>query len=357
MGKAPDGSAPLARPWRDRAALTTVATYLVIASTAWYLLKELAPLLRPLMLAAFLAYVILPVKARLARRTSGAVAYIVLGLLVVGGLYLLAFITYRSALRLTNDLPKYTARVQAILSQVEEATQRQPWLRDLLGEEKLASDAGMEYLRSAGAALAAQLGDVLSEGMVVAVYLLFILLEVARFPGRVRGGFAPERAEQILTVVANVNTAIASFLKVKVLANLALAVPVVIILVAFGVPFALLWGVLTFLLNFIPYIGSVLSCALPCALAFLHLDPGWQPVAVTVLLITNHVLSANIIEPAMTGKVVNLSPLVIVLALGFWGLCWGLVGMLLAVPLTVVLKIVLANLPATRPLAMLMAEE
>jgi AI-2 transport protein TqsA len=356
MGEVPDGSAPPARPWRDRAALTTVATYLVIAATAWYLLRELAPLLRPLCLAVFLAYVILPVQARLARRTSGAVAYVVLGLVLVAGLYLLVLLTYRSAVGLNAELPQYTQRVRDLLVRAEAAARQRPWLADLLGERALTRDVGAGQVRAAAATLASSLGDLLSEGLVVGVYLLFLLLEVGRFPGRVRGGFAPARAERILAVVGNVNAAIASYLKVKVLASLLLAAPVVIILAAFGVHFALLWGVLTFLLNFIPYVGSAVSCTLPCLLAFLQLDPDWRPVAVTGLLLADHLLSANVVEPALTGKAVNISPLAILLALGFWGLCWGLVGMLLAVPLTVVLKIVLENLSATRPLAALMAE-
>jgi AI-2 transport protein TqsA len=166
----------------------------------------------------------------------------------------------------------------------------------------------------------------------------------------------PTRAERILAVVGNINAAIGSYLHVKVLASLLLAAPVVIILMAFGVHFALLWGVLTFLGNFIPYVGSIVACALPCLLAFLQLEPDWRPVAVTGLMVAHHLLSANVIEPALTGRAINISPLAILLALGFWWLCWGLVGMLLAVPLTVVLKIVLQNLSATRPLAALMAE-
>jgi AI-2 transport protein TqsA len=114
--------------------------------------------------------------------------------------------------------------------------------------------------------------------------------------------------------------------------------------------------VLTFLLNYIPYLGSVVACALPIVLAFLQLEPGWQPITVAILLIADHVLSGNVVEPALTGKAIGLSPLVIVLALAFWGLCWGVIGMLLAVPLTVVFKIVLEHLPPTRPLALLMGE-
>jgi AI-2 transport protein TqsA len=157
-------------------------------------------------------------------------------------------------------------------------------------------------------------------------------------------------------VVAQINLAIASYLRVKVLASLILAVPATLILWAFGVKAALLWGVLTFLLNFVPYVGSVVAWTMPTLLAFLQLDPGWQPIAVAALLLADHSLTAYVIEPAMTGKAVDLSPLVILLALAFWGLCWGLEGMLPAVPLTVVLRIVLDHLPATRPVARLMGE-
>ena len=117
---------------------------------------------------------------------------------------------------------------------------------------------------------------------------------------------------------------------------------------------AVLWGVLTFLFNFVPYVGSAVAWTGPTVLAFLVLEPGWRPFTVAGLLLADHVLSANLIEPSLTGKAVDLSPLVVLLSLAFWGSCWGLEGMLLAVPLTVVLRIILDNLVATRPLARLM---
>jgi predicted PurR-regulated permease PerM len=144
---------------------------------------------------------------------------------------------------------------------------------------------------------------------------------------------------------------------VKVRASLVLAVPAALLLWAFGVPFPVLWGVLTFFANFIPYLGSIVACSLPLAIAFLQLELGWQPLAVAGLLIALHLLSAYLVEPAMTGKAVGLSPLVLLAALAFWGQCWGLIGMLLAVPLTVMLKIVLENMAFTRPLAKLMGDD
>jgi AI-2 transport protein TqsA len=160
-----------------------------------------------------------------------------------------------------------------------------------------------------------------------------------------------------LAVVRNINDAMAGYLRVKVKASLVLAIPATVVLWAFGVEFALMWGVLTFLLNFIPYLGSLIACGAPILLAFLQMDSLGRPAVVAGLLISIHTLSAYVVEPAMTGKAVGLSPVVILVALSFWGLCWGLTGMLLAVPLTVMMKIILDNVELTRPLARLMAED
>jgi AI-2 transport protein TqsA len=345
-----------ARPFRDRAPLTLIATYLVIAATGWYLLKELAPVLRPLLLAVFLAYVIVPVQAVLARRTSGTVAYVLLGLAAVGACAVVAALTARSAAELADDLPQYTERVKAVSARVRTTAEHYPWLIELTGDPAGVADLGGAKLRALAASLAGTAADVLGEGLVVGVYLLFLMLEAANFPRRIRSGFDAARADQVLDMVARVNGAVASYLRVKVLASLLLAAPATLILWVFGVKSALLWGVLTFLLNFIPYVGSAVAWTLPTLLAFLDLEPGWRPIAVATLLLSDHAISAYLTEPALTGKAVDLSPLVILLALAFWGLCWGLEGMLLAVPLTAVLRIVLDHLPATRPIAQMMGE-
>ena len=169
-----------------------------------------------------------------------------------------------------------------------------------------------------------------------------------------RAAFADEQAESIFATVGSINAAMASYLKVKVKVNLVLAVPVMLILWVCGVKLVILWGALTFFANFVPYLGSVVACALPILFAFLDLDFGWQPFAVAVLLPAVHASVAYLIEPAMTGKAVDLSPLVVLIALSFWGLCWGLTGMVLAVPLTAMLKIILRSAPGTRPIAGLM---
>jgi AI-2 transport protein TqsA len=185
--------------------------------------------------------------------------------------------------------------------------------------------------------------------------LVFLMLEAHRFPARVRTGFPEERAEHVLSIIASINRAMASYLRAKVLSSLAMALPVVVILWSFGVSFPGTWGVLAFIGNFIPYVGSVIALVLPVLLAFLELEPPWRALAVLALLLLAHFVTNNFIEPRLTARAVDLSPLVVLIALAFWGLCWGVVGMVLAVPLTVMVKIVFENVPLTRPLARLMA--
>src|SRR5262249_22133208 len=158
-------------------------------------------------------------------------------------------------------------------------------------------------------------------------------------PGRLREAFAGRNAESVVAIATRIHLATAEFLRAKVKASLVLAVPVTVVLWIFGVKFPIFWGVLTFALNFIPYVGSLIAGSLPILSAFVDVDPIWKPIAATFLLTTIRVVTPNWADPAMMGKAVGLRPVVVLLALAFWGECWGLTGMLLAVPLTAILKI------------------
>jgi predicted PurR-regulated permease PerM len=160
-----------------------------------------------------------------------------------------------------------------------------------------------------------------------------------------------------MEVADSINRAISEYLAVKVKASLLVAVPVGLLCWGFGITGAATWGVVTFFGNFLPYVGPLISVVPPVALAFLEFDALGPPVAFTVLLLAINGVTANVIEPAMTGKALNLSPLIVLIGLAFWSLLWGLVGMVLAVPLTVIFKIILEHTPATRPFALLMSDQ
>jgi len=204
--------------------------------------------------------------------------------------------------------------------------------------------------------VAGALANFLLESLVVALYMIFLLQEAGRFGDRIRSSFSRENATQIEMVTASINRAITDYLSVKVKSSLIVAVPTALTVYAFGITGAATWGVLAFFGNFLPYIGGLVATLLPITLAFLEFDSVIQPTLFAVVLLGISGVTSNLIEPAMTGKALDLSPLVVMIGLAFWSLLWGLVGMCLAIPLTVVLKIVLEHTPATRPIARLLGE-
>lgn len=346
-------------PWQDRLGLVTVALVLAIAASSWYLLKEWAPILRPLLLAFFLCYVILPSHYRLSRQIPTPAADVLLATGSVGLLVLLAWLLAGSASQLNDEIPQLLKRGESIACEVEGYARAHlpAWLATQAEEVIRGQGQLLGWIKVAAASLAGSAAQLFSEVVLVGVFLIFLLTEAGRYPRRVRRSFSGEQPELILQVIGHMNAAMVGYLHAKVKASLALAVPTTLLLWAFGVKFALMWGVLTFLFSFIPFLGIVIACAGPILLAFLQMESFGQPALVSGLLIAFHVFSANVVEPSITGKAVGLSPLVVLVMLAFWGLCWGLIGMILAVPLTVMLKIVLENRPFTRPFARFIAEE
>ena len=353
------GNGRLARLRRELIPLYSLAAAVVCAAGGWYLLKELAPLLRPLILAVFLAYTIVPVHRRLSHRVPTGLAGPLLALLAAVAVLGMAALVYGNLVALRAELPRLIDRASALVAGVRAWSRGHlpAWVFELASHSGRAEADTTARLQALASGLVNAAAGFLAEALVVGFYLIFLLIEVRHFPRRVQAGFAPEQADRVLAIGGSISRAMTSYLRAKALASLVTALPVVAILWAFGVPFPGMWGVLVFIGNFIPYVGSLVAFALPVLLAFLELEPIWRPLAVLILLVLVQVVTNNIVEPRLTARAVDLSPLVVLVALAFWGLCWGVVGMVLAVPLTVMLRIVWENIALTRPLARLMAQE
>jgi AI-2 transport protein TqsA len=342
--------------WRDPNSLRTLATILLVVALSFWLLDKLAVVLRPLLLAVLMAYVILPYHNRLRRFIPPIVSVLVIAGVGAVLLGIIGFIVYASIGELQSELPKLRGGAERIAHEgTGWVTEHAPWLAHSILDGN--SKTGGELIGKIQEFILFLLG--MAPGAVVEVltaglYLFFLLLGAGHLRQRVQGAYDPARAERILDVFGRINSAIISYLKAKVLSSLLLAVAEGVILAACGVRFALLWAVLTFLCNFIPYVGTVVAYSVPIAFAAVSSDIDWWFVAAAGLLLTAHVLSATVVEPMILGKAVGLSPLVILAALSLWGSIWGLPGMLMAVPLTVVVLIVLEHFEASRPVARLL---
>lgn len=343
-----------ATPLADSHALRTAAYAVVILAGGWYLCGQLAGVLRPLLLAVFLAYVLMPTYLRLRLIVPGPLALGLLGGVAVAVLLAITAAVSTSLLGLANEAPILRTRAAELAHEASELIDRfLPRTVESDPNHAPEKDAA-NWLTDIGLRLANVAALQMIEAATAGLYLLFLLLESSEFPKRVRAAYPDDKAAEILHVFGRINAAVIGYLKAKVLSSLVLAVPIGLVLAACGVKFAFLWAALTFACNFIPYVGTAVSCTLPLGFAALQL--GLEPrLAVAIALVLGWQTTCSaVVEPMLLGRAVGLSPLVILAALSIWGLLLGLPGMFLAVPLTVVLAIVLENIEPTRPLAKLL---
>jgi AI-2 transport protein TqsA len=196
-----------------------------------------------------------------------------------------------------------------------------------------------------GAILRTTAGTVLSlvtNGFLVLIFVIFLLL--GRKPGR-----------KHTELYEKINAKVKRFIVTKFFVSATTGVLVGSILSIMGLELALVFGVLAFLLNFIPNVGSIIATFLPMPVALVQYDSLVPVVLVVLLPGAVQVTIGNVIEPKIMGDGLDLSPVTILLALVLWGLIWGVVGMLLAAPITAVLRIVLDHFETTRTVGNVLA--
>ncbi|NQY09437.1 MAG: AI-2E family transporter [Flavobacteriales bacterium] len=202
------------------------------------------------------------------------------------------------------------------------------------------------------------ISDILSNTFMILLYVVFIFLEEAYFSSKLKIIFSKgDRFEKISLTLSRVDTSIAKYLGIKTLVSLITGVLSFIILLFIGIDSPIFWAFLIFLLNFIPVIGSLIGTLFPaifCLLQFGELSSG---ILVLSLVGGVQILVGNIIEPKLMGNSMNVSPLVVIISLSFWGAIWGITGMILCIPITVILIILFSQFPSTKSVAILLSEK
>lgn len=278
-------------------------------------------------------------------------ALTVVVLVLCGAGLLVGMLIGASLTDFTQSLPVYQARLRDQLGlllayfEVEEAQISGRMLLDYVDP-----GAAMRLTWGVFAALAAML----SNGFLILLTVIFILFEASSFPARLGAGRKDPQAA--LAGYQEILRHINGYMKIKTWISLATGLLIAIWLAFLGIDYPLLWGVLAFLLNYIPNIGSIIAAVPAVLLALVQLGTTSALLAGAGYLIVNLVIG-NVVEPRFMGRGLGLSTLVVFLSLIFWGWVWGPVGMLLSVPLTMILKIALAAREETRSIAILLGSE
>lgn len=203
------------------------------------------------------------------------------------------------------------------------------------------------------------ISSISSNIMTIMFYLIFILLEAKFFSQKIELMISSiDKRRNILSVLTKIENDVKSYFFIKIIVSLLTAFLSYIIMLVFGLDFAIFWALLIFILNFIPNIWSIIAVLFPSLLSFIQPDFWiYSSLIMISLLITVQMITWNFIEPKMMWNRLNLSPLVIVLALSFWWYLWGIIWMLLSVPLMVIINIILSKFEQTRPIAIFLSEK
>jgi len=307
----------------------------------------------PVLSSALVAVLFLPAMLWLQRRRVPDWAALTIVFLAVLGLFaLLTLGVGKSISDFNEQLPSYGAKLQdrmgglvVHLNELLRPTGFEVSRSTIL--EHVRPDLLLDYFGSVAGAAA----DLLSNTMFVLLTIAFILAEAASFPRKLQEAFGG--AEVVSGPSAGALASVREYLRIKLLVSLATGALAMLLVRIVGVDFPVLWGVLAFLLNFVPTIGSIVAGVPPVLLAVVQL--GWAEAAWTLAGYTaiNGVIG-NVIEPRLMGRKLGLSSLVVWLSLVFWGWVWGPLGMLLSVPLTMLVKLLLERSDDLRWVAVLL---
>lgn len=334
--------------------LTRISLLIIVLFVSGIILKIARPVLLPFLVALFISYSISPLLDWLVRRkVPKLLAIISILALTFALLYLFGLLIYSSGKYFASEFPKYNRQVNSLVAELI------AWLEHLPFKVSVPTIISQLNVEKLTGLLLGTLGSFLTflgKLLMVFVFVVFILAGRDKLPARIATALAEERAIYVNRMVASINRQVQKYLAVKTLVSLLTGALATSILLLFGVDFALLLGFLTFILNYIPSIGSIIATILAVLIAFFQFGNSLVPVWILILLGLMQTVIGNFLDPKLMGRSLDLSPLLVLFSLIFWGWLWGIAGMFLAVPLLAVIKIIFENVPSLKFLAVLMSK-
>jgi predicted PurR-regulated permease PerM len=327
---------------------------IVAAAVVGLVLKAAQSVLFPLFLALFIYFILVPVQDALMKiKISRNVSLVLIILFTFIALYLMALLFYTSGKSFAGDLPDYGNKMKDMIDNLKNSIEFPGGKIDPLAwaDNLDVAKVGTFVLNSLGTFF-----SFLSTIFLVLIFLIFMLAGRGKLNEKIHRFSDPRRSAQIVKVVENIDRQVQKYLALKTVISLGSGLLAMVVIMAFGVRYAVLWGFITFILNYIPNIGSFIAKILPFGFALLQLGRFWPAAWMLIILLVTDAVTGMIIEPRLMGKGLGLSPLAILISLFFWGWLWGIPGMILAVPIMVVMKIVAANFPGMRWLEALLSK-
>ncbi len=335
-----------------------IVAALFLVGFSFFILKELQSILLPLFMAIIISFLFEPFyKWMKSKKVPSAVAIVIIVVTILIIANLSSVFIYTSIISFNDELPKYVQKSEQIIKSsdafiqslgVSPSYKKSIDVTKMLNGEKIAGIVG---------GLISGIAGLFTNFILILIYVIFLLTEFGSIKKRVQKAFNSDRAIKVNETLNDILSDVRKYIVGKTLINLAHAMTVLIVFWIFGLDFALIWGLLTFILAYIPNIGSLIATVLPFLTALMQYDNIFTPLILLAIMAVSGSMYGNIVEPKILGDKLNLSPILLLFSLIFWGYLWGIVGMILSVPVMSMIKIVLSKFESTRPISILMSYE
>jgi len=332
--------------------LLAVITVIIVAGV----LRITSSVVLPFTIAVLLCMVTQPIVRFLEKyHIPRLVSALAILLLLVGILYVMGMIIYTSGRALLSLYPRYEARARLIYIWIANVFEL-PYDEYISLFENIWAQADVRtQVREMTLSFTNGFLVLLSNAFLVAIFMIFILFEAVFLREKLNKAFEGRRAERIKTISTDVITQITRYLSIMFFISFLNGILAGVGLHIIGLEFAAVWGVIQFILNFIPNLGSIAAGVGATLFALIQFWPEPGPViTVALFMLAVNILCGFIIYPKVMGDRLGLSPLLLLISLLIWGWLWGFAGMILAVPMTAIIKITCENIPVLEPISIMM---
>lgn len=335
---------------------TTLILLLII--TLLVISKVSGPVTIRIMMSFFIFLLVLPLVTALekAKFPSWLATIIAVLVIIVVVLFFVWFVFF-SVDMLIQKVPSYSARLAEIDGLLKSVSKR--WVQipeDVSFFSFLKIDWVGNIIMPTLRSVSSSAIGIMSSGLIIILMTVFLLGERHVIIPKMMSFIHESDEDKVPIIWDRIVRQVSRYMSIKILISVVTGAVFYLIAIISGLDFALLWGVMAVVLNFIPTIGSILITALMILMSIIQFAPSFGPivfVAVGTILTQN--IIGNFLDPRLSGNSLNLSPFIILAALGLFGFIWGVVGMFLAVPLLSVVQIICANIDSARPIAILIS--
>lgn len=315
----------------------SILTPIVGAFLAWFIIKEMLYYIDKIKFG----------KVKIPRFIQITLAFAI----VFFTLFFIGNILGHNAESIQRNLPKYQQNLNEIIAN------NSLLQRFNINDFFLKSIEKINFASLVGTAINS-LSSMFSSAVLVVLYLVFIFLESGTFKQKIDAIYSnADEQSKVENILNTIDFSLSKYLSLKTLTSALTGVLSFIVLSIIGVDFAVFWAFLIFLLNFIPNIGSMIATAFPAIMALVQSGNLVMPLIVLIGVGAVQLLVGNFIEPRLMGNSLNVSPLVVLIALVFWGWLWGIFGMIMSVPITNMIIIVCAQFKETKWIAILLSSD